>query len=345
MRYLASDNNAGVHPDILAALAAANQGHAVGYGDDPWTTRMEAAFAASFGPEARVYPVLTGTGANVLSLSALLQPYEAVICARTAHLWNDECGAPERFLGAKLMPVDAPDGRLKVSDLAPLLAGRNDEHKVQPRIVSITQATELGSVYSLAEIRELAGFAHANGLLLHMDGARLANAAVSLGCSLAELVRGVDVLSFGATKNGLLCGEAVLFLTPGLDARFKFLRKQGMQLLSKMRFVSAQLASYLETGLWQANAAHANAMARLLAESVADRVEIVFPVETNAVFARLPQALIKPLQDHRYFYVWDEQASIVRWMTSFDTQPEDITDFAAALGRLMSEHSSERNHL
>ncbi|MEZ0370968.1 MAG: low specificity L-threonine aldolase [Candidatus Sericytochromatia bacterium] len=341
MRYLASDNNAGIDPVIFQALAAANSEHAVGYGADAWTERMQQAFCTVFGPQARAYPVLTGTGANVLSLSALLAPYEAVLCSRMSHLYVDECGAPERFLGTKLIPVAARDGKLAVADLEKELQPPNDEHRVQPRVVSITQATEAGTLYSLEEIRAIADFAHAHEMYLHMDGARIANAAVALDTDFKELCRGVDVLSFGATKNGLLCGEAVVFLRPDLDRHFKFLRKQGMQLLSKQRFVAAQLEAYLQPEVWAANARQANAMARLLAESVAslEAVEIVFPVQTNAVFARLPLDLIAPLQERCFFYVLDEDAGIVRWMTAFDTRPEDITGFVEALKELWAERS------
>lgn len=344
MRYLASDNNAGVHPEIFQALADANRGHAVGYGADVWTERMEQAFAAAFGPEAKAYAVLTGTGANVLSLSALLDsPFAAVICSRMSHLYVDECGAPERLLGAKLIPVTAHDGKLRVADLARELQPPDDEHRVQPRAVSLTQPTEVGTLYSLEEIRAIADFAHAHNMFLHMDGARVANAVVALDTSFAAMVTetGVDVLSFGGTKNGLLCGEAVVFPRGGLDKRFKFLRKQGMQLLSKQRFVAAQLEAYLHQGLWSSNARHANQMAHLLAESVSGLagVEIAFPVETNAVFARLPRDLISPLQDICFFYVWDAADSTVRWMTAFDTQTEDITDFVQALKQLLAERN------
>ncbi|PKL78376.1 MAG: threonine aldolase [Candidatus Melainabacteria bacterium HGW-Melainabacteria-1] len=341
MRSFASDNNAGVDPRILAALGAANQGHAIGYGADEWTRRMEQAFREAFGPETRAYAVLTGTGANVLSLAALLEPHHAVLCAHNSHLWVDEGGAPERFLGAKLIPVRAKAGKLQVADLAAELQDPKDEHRAQPKLISVTQATEVGTLYSLAELAEIAAFAREHDFYLHMDGARLANAAVALNCSLAELVRGVDVLSFGATKNGLLCGEAVVFLRPGLDRRFKFLRKQGMQLISKMRFVSAQLEAYLSQQIWADNARHANAMAQYLAKAIVDipGVELAFEVESNAVFVRLPTALIAPLQAHRYFYVWDERAAIARWMTAFDTQTDDIDDFVEVLRQLASQQT------
>lgn len=340
MRYLASDNNAGIHPTILEALAEANQGHAVGYGADGWTTRMEQAFAAAFGPEVQAYAVLTGTGANVLAVSALLErPFDAVLCSRLAHLYVDECGAPERLLGAKLIPLATHDGKITVADLARELQPPDDEHRVQPKVVSITQPTETGVLYSLEEIRALADFAHAHGMRLHMDGARIANAVVALGTSFAEMVTdcGVDALSFGGTKNGLMCGEAVVFPRGGAR-QFKFLRKQGMQLLSKQRFLAVQLAAYLETGVWADNARQANQMARLLADALGELpVESVFPVETNAVFVRLPPAWIAPLQQTCFFYIWNETEYIARWMTSFDTTAEDIHHFVQALKTLAAE--------
>lgn len=340
MRFLASDNNAGVDPRILEALAAANQGHAVGYGADKWTRQMETAFADVFGAESQAFAVINGTGANVLSLSAMLGPFDAVICSRVSHLYVDECGAPERFLGAKLIPVEHVDGKISVAEIARELQPPDDEHRVQPSVVSITQPTELGTLYSLAEIREISEFCRAHNLYLHLDGARIANAAVALGVSFSELTEGVDVISFGGTKNGLIFGEAVVFRRPELAKRFKFLRKQGMQLLSKMRFVSAQLTAYLEQQIWSENAAHANTMAQLLAEGIKTipEVELAFPVQTNAVFARLPLALIKPLQEQCYFYVWrddpDQDRPIVRWMTSFDTESQDIEAFIQALKKL-----------
>ncbi|MGV3522608.1 MAG: threonine aldolase family protein [Candidatus Sericytochromatia bacterium] len=339
MRNLASDNNSGVDPLILQALASANQGYAQGYGADPWTEKMQQAFCAAFGPQARAYPVLTGTGANVLALSALLRPWEAVLCARSAHLYVDECGAPERLLGNKLIPVEAPLGKLSVAALRPELQPIHDEHRVQPRVISITQPTELGTLYSASEIRELADFAHAHDMYLHVDGARIANAVVALETSFQELFTntGVDLLSFGGTKNGLMCGEAVVFLRPGLDRHFRFLRKQGMQLLSKMRYLSVQLEAYLSQKVWERNARHANGMARYLGEAVADLpgLSLAAPVETNAVFIHLPPELIAPLQEQMYFYVWDPQTSVVRWMTSFDTERADLDGFVATLKQLL----------
>lgn len=339
-RSFASDNNSGLHPLILQALMDANQGHERGYGDDPYTRSMEMAFAELLG-EVSVFPVLTGTAANVLAIAALLQPFEAVICSQQSHLWVDECGAPERFMGCKLVPLPTPDGKLRPEQLLPLLGGRGDVHRVQPRLISITQPTELGTLYTLDEISALADFAHRQGLLLHLDGARISNAVAALNCSLKALIRdtGVDVVSFGGSKNGLMNAEAVIFLDPAQAKTFPYLRKQAMQLNSKMRFVSTQLDVFLRSGLWLENARHANQMAQILAHSVFSLpgIEPAWPVQSNAVFARVPQALIAPLQQDFYFYVWDETLSVVRWMCSFDTQPEDLDAFVQRIRDLLSE--------
>ena len=332
-----SDNHAGIHPAVLEAIGAANTGHVAAYGNDPWTQRLEQRFRELLGDVA-AFPVFNGTGANVTGLSALLRPHQAVICAETAHVNTDECGAPERFTGAKLIDVATTDGKLTPALVERRLVGIGDEHRVQPRAVSITQATELGTVYSLQELAGLASFCHANGLLLHVDGARIATAAASLGCDLRALTAGagVDVLSFGGTKNGLMGGEAVVFLDPGMARDFLYIRKQSMQLNSKMRFVSAQLLALLDDDLWLRSARHANAMARRLADGVAGvpGVEVVHPVESNAVFARLPAAAIVPLQERYPFYVWDEAEHVVRWMCSWDTREADVDAFAGSVREL-----------
>ncbi len=334
-RHFASDNNAPVHPAILEAMAAANAGHERAYGDDRFTQAMEARFREHFGPAARAYCVFGGTGANVLGLAALVRPHEAVLCAEGAHIDVDECGAPERHVGCKLVPIPTPDGKLTPALVAPHVHGIGDQHHVQPRVISITQATEVGTVYKPREIRALAEFAHARSLYLHVDGARIANAAASLDVPLRSITTdaGVDVLSFGGTKNGLMGAEAVVFLREGLGEDFRFLRKQGMQLASKMRYVAAQLARVLEGDLWRSNAAHANAMARRLAEgaSAVRGVSLAYPVQANGVFARLPREWIAPLQERSFFYVWDEEAGIARWMCSFDTTEEDVDGLLAAL--------------
>jgi threonine aldolase len=338
-RGFASDNNAGIHPLILDAIKEANPGHTLAYGDDPYTARAKDLIQDHFGRNAEVFFVMNGTGANVLGLSAITDSYHAIICAEGAHIAVDECGAPEKFSGCKILTVASADGKIHPSMLAGSLQEVGFEHHVQPRVISISQATEVGTVYRIPEIKELASFAHTHDLLLHMDGARIANAVVSLDCSFREMTTdaGVDVLSFGGTKNGLQFGEAVIFLQPGLARNFKYIRKQGMQLLSKMRFISAQYIPYFEKGIWKSNASHANQMAQLLRDKVAGfpGVHITQPVEANGVFAILPPEIIKPLQEKCFFYVWNETKSEVRWMTSFDTTEEDIEDFTMTLEKLL----------
>ncbi|MBI3554995.1 MAG: aminotransferase class V-fold PLP-dependent enzyme, partial [Deltaproteobacteria bacterium] len=267
IRGFASDNNAGIHPAILAAIAEANQGHASAYGDDDYTARAVVKFREHFGNDADVFFVFNGTAANVLSLMTLTSSFSAVLCAATAHIENDECGAPEKFTGCKLVTIETPDGKLTPELLRPSIKGGGDQHHVQPRAISISQTTELGTVYTAAEVRALADFAHAHGMFLHMDGARISNAAASLHTTLRAITRdaGVDVLSFGGTKIGLMLGEAVVFFKPELARDFKFVRKQGMQLSSKMRFIAAQFDALLAGDLWRRNASRANSMARLLA--------------------------------------------------------------------------------
>lgn len=344
-KSFASDNNAPVHPAILEAITAANTGHVRAYGDDPWTRAMEERFREHFGPKTRSFCVFNGTGANVLGLQALAQPFEAVICARGAHIDVDECGAPEKLTGCKLLPCDTSDGKLRVDDVRARLVGIGDQHHVQPRVVAITQSSEVGTVYTPDEVRSLADFAHQNGLFLHMDGARIANAAASLGVPLRAITTdaGVDVLSFGGTKNGLLGAEAVLFLSDVASARFPFHRKQGAQLASKMRYLAAQLARLLEGDLWLANAAHANRMARRLAERAASipGVSLAHPTQANGVFARLPRELVAPLQAHSFFYVWDERGPVVRWMCSFDTSESDVDAFMERLASLARDGAAQ----
>src|SRR5215216_7155686 len=330
----ASDNHAGVHPEVIEAIAAANDGHAAAYGGDPWTSRAAQRFREHFGPSARAFPVFNGTAANVLCIETLTQPWQAVVCARTAHLHVDECGAPERA-GRKLLTVDTPDGRLTPQLVEPLLVRIGDEHVVQPRVISITQSAELGTVYPPEAVAALADWAHAHGMLLHVDGARLCNAAAALGVPLRALTTdaGVDALSFGATKNGAMGVEAVVLLRDDIGDGLRFRRKQAMQLGSKMRYMSAQLDALLEGDLWHRCAEHANAMARRLADAVRglSGVRITQPVEANAVFAILDPAVTERLQQDWPFYVWDDSTGEVRWMTAWDTVPEDVDAFAAAV--------------
>jgi threonine aldolase len=329
----ASDNYAGALPEVIDAIAAANAGHAPSYGADAWTDRVEQRFREHFGDDARAYLVFNGTGANVVALRALTRPWDAVVCGETAHLNVDECGAPEQVGGLKLLTVAAPDGKLTPELVATRLQRFGDEHAVQPRAVSITQSSELGTVYSLDEVRALAEQAHEHGMLLHVDGARLANAAAALDVPLRALTTdaGVDAVSFGGTKNGLVLGEAVVLLRPELGEGIDYLRKQSMQLASKMRFLSAQFDALLAEDRWLAAARHANAMARRLAGAVegVPGVRVTQSVDANGVFAVLPPAATEELQRRWRFYVWNEATGEVRWMCSWDTTPDDVDAFAA----------------
>jgi threonine aldolase len=336
-RSFASDNNAGIDPEVLEAITRANQGHVVGYGDDEYTRSAEALFRKHFGGDTEVFFVFNGTAANCLSLKALTNSYHAVICAEAAHICVDECGAPEKFTGSKLMPVATECGKLTVASVEAQYQGIGDQHHVQPRVISITQATEVGTVYQPDEVASLARFAHDHGMFLHVDGARIANAAASLGQGLRAVTGdvGVDVLSFGATKNGALGAEAVVFFRPELAANFKFYRKQGMQLASKMRFLAAQFEALLKDGLWLRNAQHSNRMAQLLKHGISKipQVKIVYEVEANAVFAQVPRHLIGHLRDRYFFYVWNERESVVRWMCSWNTTEEDVEEFLEFIRR------------
>jgi threonine aldolase len=332
-RSFASDNNAGVHPEIIEALRAANDGHVVAYGDDPFTGRAVKVFQKHFGKDIAVYFIFGGTGANVLGLKAITKSYEAVICADTAHINVDECGAPEKFTGCKLLTVRTPDGKLRVEDIKPHLHGVGFEHHVQPRVISVSQATEMGTVYTKGELKTLARFAHDNNLLLHVDGARISNAAASLNANLKEITvdAGVDVLSFGGAKNGMMYGEAVVFFNRKFGNDFKYIRKQGMHLPSKMRFISAQFETLLSGDLWRRSATHANRMAQLLGSELAKvpNVKLTQPVEANGVFAEIPAKYVPALQKKYFFYVWNEETSECRFMASFDTTEEDIREFVA----------------
>jgi threonine aldolase len=325
-----SDNHAGVHPAVLRAIVDANPGDAIPYGADAWTEQAAGGLRETFGADD-AFLVLNGTGANILGLSLLLRRHEAVICAESAHINTDECGSPEQLLGTKLLLVPAADGKITPELIADQLSGRGDDHRSQPGVVAITQSTELGTCYTLAELRKMADFCRASDLRLYLDGARLANAAASLDCSLAELADCADALSFGGTKNGAMGAEALIVMRSGLAADAPYLRKQQTQLTSKMRFVAAQFGALLRDDLWRANATHANAMARLLAEGAAavDGVEIVHPVQANAVFARLHPRHIAALQHNWTFHLWDEHRSVVRWMTAFDTTEADVATFLA----------------
>ena len=332
-RGFASDNSATIHPDVLAAIARVNVGHTFGYGHDDYTLSVESRVARTFGPDASAFFVFNGTGANVVSLRAACRRFEGVICAATAHLNVDECGAPEAIAGLKLLIAPGVDGKLTPELVESRIARIGDEHAVQPRAVSISQCTELGTLYTVAEMRELASLAHEHDLVLHVDGARLSNAAAALGVSLAEVAGGADVVSFGGTKNGLLGAEAVVVLNPELVPDFLYIRKQSMQLASKMRFLAAQFDALLSGELWLRCAGNANAMASRLAAALdgVTGLTITRPVETNAVFALLPSPVIESLQAQYPFYTWDETAGEVRWMCSWDTTEEDVDGFATAV--------------
>ena len=331
-RSFASDNNAGIHPDVLKAIAQANAGHVVGYGDDPYTASAVRKFKQHFGNDIDVFIVFNGTAANCLSLKSLTDSYHAILCAEASHIYTDECGAPEKFTGCKLIPLPTTDGKLTVEAVRKAYHGIGDQHHVQPRAISITQATEVGTVYRPQEIKALAAFAHERNMFLHVDGARIANAAATLGQNLRQATRdlGVDVLSFGGTKNGAMAAEAIVFFDKTLIANFLYTRKQGMQLASKMRFISAQFEALLSKDLWLKNAQHSNRMARLLQKEISriPGVEIMYKVEANGVFASIPRRAIARLQKRYFFYVWNEEESIVRWMCSFDTTEDDVQQFA-----------------
>lgn len=333
----ASDNAAGVHPAVLEALAAANRGPVLAYGHDAITERAVAAVRRELGEQAEVLFVWGGTAANVVGLRAVVDSFHAVLCGEQSHLWSDECAAPEKFLGCKLQPLPTRNGKVNADAIPPHLSGAGFVHHAQPRVLSVAQCTEVGTVYSAAELRALADLCHAHGLLFHIDGARLANAAAHLNVELRAISTavGVDVLSLGGTKNGLLGAEAVVFLRPGLAPAAAFHRKQAMQLASKMRFVAVQIEALLTDGLWRDNARRANAMARRLADGAAREahVELAYPVEANAVFARLPRATLERLRERFAFHVWREhpERPLVRWMTAFDTTEADVDEFLSAL--------------
>jgi threonine aldolase len=339
-RGFASDNNSGIHPDILKSIERANTGHVIAYGDDIYTERAIIKVREHFGEEIEVFFVLTGTAANVLGLTVLTNTYNSIICAETAHINVDECGAPERFSGCKIIPVESKDGKINADSVKKHLHGFGFEHHSQPKIVSVSQPTELGTVYTADEISELGSYIHKYNMLLHMDGARLSNAAVSLGVGFKDLTAnaGVDVLSFGGTKNGMLFGESIIFFNKKLAENFKYIRKQGMQLASKMRYISTQFETYLSDDLWKKNALHANNMAQLLYSEISKvpNVIVTQKVQSNSVFAILPEHSIKRLQDEYFFYVWNEEKHEVRWMTSFDTTEKDIYDFVALVRKIVA---------
>ena len=340
MRSFGSDNNSGVHPEVMEALALANAGHAAGYGDDLWTQRFEQKIRETFGGQAEGLIVFNGTGANSVALQLLTRPYNSILCAETAHIWVDECGAPCRMTGCQITAIPTSAGKLTPEMIRPYLWGKGDPHHSQPGAIYISNLTEVGTLYTPEEIRALADFAHSEGMMLCLDGARLANAAVALDVPLCALTTdcGVDVLSFGGTKNGLMLGEAVVVLNPRLRREARFIRKQSAQLASKMRYLSCQLDAYLTNELWRRNAAHANRMARILHDelSAIAGIEFLYPVEGNMLFLRMPQAWGQALRRDYFFYFMNEAAGELRLVTSFDTTEEDIRGLVATLQTIAS---------
>jgi threonine aldolase len=330
-KTFASDNYAGVHPEIMDALIQANKDHAAAYGADEYTARAIAQFKNYFGQDIEVFFVYNGTGANVLGLQSLVHSFNSILCAELAHINVDESTAPEKFIGCKLIPVASTHGKIFPAEIEQKIIRLKDQHHPQAKVISISQSTEYGAVYAIEEIKAIAALARKYNMFLHMDGSRLANASVSLKQDFAAFTRdaGVDVLSFGGTKNGMMFGEAVIFFNPSQAENFKYIRKQGMQLHSKMRFIGAQFERLLRDNLWKKTAAHSNAMAKYLEQQLLtiSPIKITQPVEANVVFAIMPPPVITEVQKHYFFYVWNEQTSEVRLMCAFDTIKEEIDDF------------------
>jgi len=334
-----SDNHSGVHPAIMKSIEKTNTGYATAYGDDKYTAQAVKKFKEHFGKNIDAFFLYNGTATNIIGLKTVTDAFNSIYCAETAHLTVHECCGPEKFTGCKLVIIPTQDGKLTVDLIKPHLVGFGDVHMAQPRVISITQSTELGTVYTTKEIKKLADFAHKNGMLLHVDGARLCNAAASLNCSLKALTAdvGVDLLSFGGTKNGMMFGEAVVFFKKNLSKNFELFRKQGMQLASKMRFISVQFEAFLSNDLWLKNAKHANKMTKLLVKEVKKipKVKITQKVEVNAVFATIPKKYIEPLKKKYFFHVFDEEKSEVRWMCSFNTTEKEIQNFAETIRKII----------
>lgn len=336
-----SDNHSGIHPDIIKAIESANVGYSVAYGDDEYTTRAIKKLKEHFGKDTYIYFVGNGTAANILGIKAVTESFNSIFCAETAHLNVHECCGPEKFTGCKLTTISTEDGKLTVDLLKPHMVGFGDPHMAQPKVISITQSSELGTVYTPEEIQELSNFAHKQNMILHMDGARLCNAAASLNIGLKKITAdvGVDVLSFGGTKNGMMFGDAVIFFDGKSSKHFEFIRKQGMHLTSKMRFISVQFEALLTNDLWLKNAKQANKMAQLLYNEVKDvpQIKITQKVQVNAVFASLLKKYITEIQRKYFFHVFNEQTSEVRWMCSFNTTKEDVIDFTDTIKRIVQK--------
>ena len=341
MRSFASDNNSGVHPLVMDALNRANSGHAVGYGDDPWTEEAVRKIREAFTPDCEPLFVFNGTGSNAVALQLCTRPYNLILCAETAHIYVDECGAPARMTGCQIRSIATPDGKLTPELLRPYLCHFGEQHHSQPGAIYLSQCTELGTIYKPQELRAITELAHQYGMYVHMDGARLANACAALGCSLREMTvdAGVDILSLGGTKNGMMIGEAVVAFDAAIAADIKYYRKQSAQLASKMRFLSAQFVPYLN-GLWLENAAHANIQARRLADMLSEiaGIRLTQRVDTNQIFLTMPTGAIEKLREHYMFYVWNEAVNEVRFVTSWDTTDEDINGLVTTLRHIMAEY-------
>jgi threonine aldolase len=337
-RGFGSDNHAPVHPSILASLETVNEGHSPSYGTDPITQQAVEAFQHHFGPQAQVHFVFNGTAANVLALQTLTSGYQSILCSDVAHIHVDECAAPEFAAHVKLLPRPSLQGKMQFSDLQSSLIRRGDQHFSQIKAISLTQPTEVGTTYSLAEIQQISEWAHANQLYVHMDGARLANAVISLKTTFRKLCTDlqIDVVSFGGTKNGLMMGEAVIILNPKLGEHFKYRRKQLGQLPSKTRYIACQFLSYFKNDLWLEIGTHALTMAQQLRSSVLEIPEVIvtMPTDSNAVFAKIPKEWLRPLREKYFFYVWNEVTLECRWMTSWDTREEDVIGFCRAMREL-----------
>jgi len=339
MKSFASDNNSGIHPRIIQAIIDANQGHTVGYGDDDWTKKADSVFREIFGEDVQPYYVFNGTGSNVIALQAITRSFHSIVCASTAHIFSDECGAPAKATGAVFQPVHTADGKLTPELIAKELHGSGIQHHSQTRVVSISQSTEMGTVYSTVELKNLCDFAHHNNLYVHMDGSRLANACAHLGLGLRALSRdcGVDILSLGGTKNGMMMGEAVVAFRPEWNEQLMYYRKQSAQLYSKMRYLSAQFIAYFQDGIWLQNATHANAMAKYLADQIRNLPGVSFTqsVDVNSLFLILPKEVIRKLLENYFFYMWDESANEIRLVCSWDTSQSDIDAFVDHLKTIL----------
>ena len=335
MRSFGSDNHSGVHPAILHAIHEANVDHVCAYGDDRYSERLQKRVEEIFGAQATIFPTFNGTGANICALRACVQPFHAILCTDSAHIFVDECGAPEFLSGAALKAIATPNGKITTDMLEPFLHTFGFEHHSQPKVLYISQATELGTIYKPEEIKQLADFLHSHNMYLHMDGARLANAAATLQCGFKEMTTdcGVDILSFGGTKNGMLMGEAVITFRAELAENMKYIRKQSTQLFSKMRFSSAQFLAYFQNDLWLTNARHANKMAQLLQSKIAavGNFEFTQPTEVNIILVKFLPTLIEKMLEHHFFYVWNEKTHEIRLVTSWDTTEEDIDSFVRSL--------------